>query len=153
MKLANSARVIVFCKEDENNEEITKGLADLFPFALEDNRLKINKTNAEGFSDKKIEILEVTIRKENLIRQFLGKILQELGKRQIEVLKEQKESRLDSNLDFFMRFEKDYWISQRKLALTDSGKCYHLRISIAAFPKKRENAIKIVDKLLGGKNV
>ena len=57
------------------------------------------------------------------------------------------ESRLDKNLDLFLRFEKDTWINERKLVLTDSGKCFHLRISIAAFPKNREVALNVVKDL------
>ena len=35
---------------------------------------------------------------------------------------QQAESRLDKNLDFFLRFGKDLWINEKKLILTDSGK-------------------------------
>ena len=61
----------------------------------------------------------------------------------------QKESRLDDNLDFFLRFGKDEYIRNDKLMLTDSGNCFHIKISIDAFPKKREIALKIADKIFG----
>ena len=60
---------------------------------------------------------------------------------------EQKESRLDEDLNFFVRIDKEKWIDGKEMFLTDSGNCFHIKILIAAFPKKRENALKIVEKM------
>ena len=62
---------------------------------------------------------------------------------------QQIDSRLDKSLDFFLRFDKDSWIAGKKLLLTDAGKCFHIRISMAAFPKKREIALNVVKDLFG----
>ena len=78
------------------------------------------------------------------MNKFLENLLNNLSKGQKEQILREDESRLDENLDFFIRLDKDSWINDKKLELTDSGKCFHLKISIAAFPKKREVALKVV---------
>ncbi len=124
-----------------------------FPFNIEDNKVILKKTDAIGFNDTKIEVIEIILTKTNLINQFLKNLLDNLDKEQKNKILQQMESRLDKNLDLFLRFEKDTWINERKLVLTDSGKCFHLRISVAAFPKKREVALNVIkDLFLGNEN-
>jgi RNA binding exosome subunit len=62
----------------------------------------------------------------------------------------QIESRLDEELFFFMRIDKDSWNIEKKTILTDSGNCYHIRITVAAFPKKRESAVALLNRFLCG---
>ena len=118
-----------------------------FPFNLEESKADFRKTNAAGFNQSKIKIFEATLTKNNLITQFLKNLLNNLGESQKSMMLAQLESRLDKNLDFFIRFDKDSWINEKKLVLTDSGRCFHLKISIAAFPKKREIALNAIKDL------
>ena len=147
MKYAHSIKLSVFSYEPENIEPVLEAFLKLFPFNLEENKVVLNKTNAHGFNEKKIIILEVTLNKTNLVNQFLDYLLGNLDENQKDTLIEQAESRLDQNLYFFIRFDMDSWINEKKLLLTDSGKCLHIRMSIAAFPKKREIALNIVKEL------
>ena len=148
MKVCHSIKITVFSYEDEDHLKIKESLLKLFPFNLEENKVSIKKTSAEGFSDKKIVIFEVILTKDKIISLFLENILSKLSKLHKEALLEQIESRLDENLDFFIRIDKTYWMEFEKIELTDSGKCFHIRMSISAFPKKRENAREVVRKLL-----
>src|SRR3989344_684677 len=141
MKHAHLIKLTAFSYEHENFEIILESFLRFFPFNLEENKVSVEKKSASGFNEKKIEILEVKLIKQNLINQFLGYLLDNLEENQKKMLLQQIESRLDQNLDFFLRFDKNTWINEKKLALTDSGKCFHIRISIAAFPKKRETAL------------
>ncbi len=147
MKYAHLIKLTVFSYENENNESILDSFLKFFPFSIEDNKVILRKTNAIGFNDKKIEVLEITLTKTNLINQFLKNLLSNLNENQKNEILQQIESRLDENLDFFLRFDKDTWINEKKLVLTDSGKCFHLKISVAAFPKKREIALNVVRDL------
>ncbi|MEK6827834.1 MAG: RNA-binding domain-containing protein [Nanoarchaeota archaeon] len=148
MKYAHLIKLTVFSHENENSQNILEAFLRFFPFNLEDNKILLKKSNAEGFNDKKIGIFEVILTKDNLINQFLESLLSDLGKNQKDQLLSQSESRLDKNLDFFIRFDKNLLINDKKLELTDSGKCFHLKISIAAFPKKREVALNVIKELL-----
>ena len=152
MKVANSIKVNVFCHVNENSDEIFKGVESLFPFSLEENKIKIEKITAEGVHHNKIEIFEAAVEKESLVKLFIENLLENLGKNQVEVLRKQKASRLDGESNFFIRIEKKYWILEKKMNLTDSGNCYHIKINIAAYPKKRENAMKVVEKILCAEN-
>ena len=147
MKLMHSIKLTVFSYEHENSDEILNSILKFFPFNLEENRIKLVKRNATGFGDSKIEIFEVLLIKTSLTNEFLDFILEHLDDVQKGTLIQQAESRLDENLDFFIRFDKDSWVKNEKLELTDSGKCFHLKMSVAAFPTKREVALGIVNKI------
>ncbi len=147
MKYAHSIELRAFSYEHENSEDIKNALLRFFPFDLEKSKVALKIDNAAGFNDKKIKILEVVLAKDALINDFLENLLNKLGKSQKSKILLQAKSRLDDNFDFFIRFGKASWIDEKKLELTDSGKCFHFRISIAAFPKKREVALNIVKEL------
>lgn len=147
MKYAHLIKLSVFSYEDENSESVGEAFLSFFPFNLEDNKIVLNETITEGFNKKKIEAFEITLAKASLINRFLQNLLDNLDENQKKQILIQAESRLDKNLDFFLRFDKDSLIKEKKLVLTDSGKCFHLKISIAAFPKKREIALNAVNDL------
>ena len=130
MKYAHSIKLAVFSYENENSQSIEESFLRFFPFSLEENKNALNKTKAEGFNERNIVVFEITLAKTNLINQFLGNLLINLGERQKQQLLNQAESRLDKNLDFFLRFDKNSWVNDKKLVLTDSGKCFHLNIKI-----------------------
>lgn len=151
MKYAHLVKLSVFSYEHENAGYILDAFLRFFPFNLDENKVVLKKTSAAGFNEKKIGIFEVTLTKDNLINQFLRNLLSNLDEEQKNQILRQFESRLDKNLDFFLRFDKDAWLNEKKLILTDSGKCFHLKISIASFPSKREIALKVVEDLFSGK--
>ena len=147
MKYAHSIKLNVFSYEHENSDVILKSFLEFFPFNLEENKVELRKTTAQGFNESTIVIFEIVLNKTNPINKFLDSIVNNLTQDQKNAITEQSESRLDKDLDFFLRFDKDSWINGRKLALTDSGKCFHLKIRVAAFPSRREVALKIIRKL------
>ena len=149
MKYAHLIKLKVFSNEHEDNKSILDAFLRFFPFNLEDNKVILNKTNATGFNEKKIIIFEAALTKSNLISQFLRNLLSNLDENQKNQILHQIDSRLDKNLDFFLRFDKDSWIDDKKLLLTDAGKCFHIRMSIVAFPKKREIALNVIKGLFG----
>ena len=147
MKYAHLIKLTAFSYENENAQSVLEAFLRLFPFNLEDHKIVLKKTGALGFNESKIMIFEAELIKTNLIKQFLENLLAKLDKSQKELVLNQSESRLDKNLDFFLRFEKDSWINEKKLILTDSGKCFHIKMSVAAFPKKREIALNAIKDL------
>ena len=148
MKYAHLIKLSVFSYGHENSEEIKNAFLELFPFSLEANGLAIKITDASGFNEEKIRIFEAELAKDSLINEFLDNLLNNLGKGQKERILTEAESRLGSDFNFFIRIGKNSWVNGRRMILTDSGKCFHVKISIAAFPKKRGVALNIVKKML-----
>lgn len=147
MKYAHSIKLTAFSYEHENSESVLEAFLRFFPFSLEENKVDLKKSIASGFNEKKIGILEAALTKNSLINQFLRGLLDNLDGSQKKQVLQQAESRLDKNLDFFLRLDKDSWLNEKKLVLTDSGKCFHLKIGMAAFPKRREVALNLIKDL------
>ena len=148
MKLAHQIKISVFVKEDEDETLIVDKLKELIPFEdLDKEKIIINKTPTIGFEDKKIDILEVILKREKHVKTFLEYIMKKLSEEQKELLLKQVESRLDEENNFFFRLDKEkllegeYWV-------TDRGNCFHIKITIAAFPKTRENAKEVIQKII-----
>ena len=147
MKYANQIRLNVFSYEHEDRNSVLEAFLGFFPFDLEENKVILKNTKASGFNEQVVEIFEAALAKDSLIKQFLKNLLNNLSEVQKGQLLQQAESRLDADLNFFIRFDKDSWIKDRKLFITDSGNCFHLKISVAAYPKKREAALNVVNEL------
>ena len=147
MKLAHQIELSVFSYPEEELEQIHRAFLGLLPFDCEKENIKVEKTEAEGFAQKKIAILKAVIVKASNTNDFLGNILIKLSDDDRKTILRQIESRLDEELDFFLRLDKDEWVKNRRLAPTDSGKCFHIKISVAAFPRKRKVAIGILEDL------
>ena len=147
MKYAHLIKLNVFSKETDDYNGVLNKFKAFFPFDLEKEKINLKKTTAFGFEDKKITILEVILTKERNIKEFIKNLSKNLDDKQKNRILIESESRLDENLDFFLRFAKDELIKNNKLVLTDSGDCFHLKMSIAAFPKKRSIALGTIKSI------
>ncbi|MDP7180185.1 MAG: RNA-binding domain-containing protein [Candidatus Woesearchaeota archaeon] len=147
MKLTHLIRVRVYSKEEDNEEEVLKSFLSLFPFDLEEEKLQTENTVAEGFENRKIRVFELILKRTKHTKEFLDQLLEKLTKEQKQTILDQAESRLDDKLNLFIRLDKSKLIKDNELKLTDSGDCFHIKISIAAFPAKREIAMEIVKKI------
>lgn len=146
MRRAHSITLTVFCKEDEGEEKIQAGLKHLVPFPLEEEKVQLQKKIATGFEEKKITIFTILLEKEKHTNQCLDFLKTQLNPAQRDLLIEQVDSRLDANLNFFLRLDKEKWL-EGKPWITDSGNCFHIKISLAAFPKRREKGLALVEKI------
>jgi len=153
MKLVHQIKAKVFSYEKFNEDEklILDKFMQLFPFDLEEQKIELKKTQAFGFHENKIAIFDVALTKEKHTRRFLENLIKNIDEGQKKLILSQLESRLDNNLDFFLRFDKEEYLKNDKLKLIDSGNCFHIKISVAAFPKKRELALDIVKRVFGSK--
>jgi len=149
MKLAHQIKIKVFSYEkfNDNDKIVLDKFLQLFPFDLKDEKIELKKKEVLGFNDQKITIFEVILAKEKHTKQFLENLIKNIDEDQKKLVLEQLESRLDDNLDFFLRFDKDEYLKNDKLILTDSGNCFHIKISVAVFPKKREIGLGIVKSI------
>lgn len=160
MRLANNIKVSVFVKttnkfvesinqdlqKTENDEAaVKKHLLSLFPFDLEEEKIALLRNKTVGFNQREIIILEVELHKERHTNAFLEFLKSKFNEQQKSVILSQ-ENRLDDDCNLFIRLDKakllknEFWI-------IDTGDCFHIRICIAAFPKKKEKAKEIVEKI------
>ncbi len=146
MKLANYAKINVFVKENENEEEIRQKLLSLLPFSPEDEKIRIERTTATGFNEAKIIILEIELEKDKHLNNFIFFIAEKLSKDQKALIRRQAELRIDAEFNFFIRLDKEKLLED-KYWITDSGNCFHIKINIACFPRKREKAIKLIEEI------
>ncbi len=146
MKLAHYIKISVFIHEEEDRETIFNKLISLVPFDLKKEKIKLNEDTAIGFNNKKIKTYEIVLEKDRHIKAFLEKLKESLSQEQKELLIAQAESRLDNELHFFIRLDKEKLLNN-EFWITDSGNCFHVRISIAAFPAKREQALEVVNQI------
>jgi len=146
VRIANNACIRVFCKEDEDKKLVIEKIKLLLPFDLEKEKIKLEWQRAEGFDRKRMHVIKAALTKNRYVNAFIQNLLDKLGDGK-KTLLEQLDSRLDNDLNFFMRLDKDM-LTKGKFVLTDSGNCYHIRINIASFPKKREKAVAVLKGLL-----
>jgi len=147
MKIANSIKIKVYVKEGEDEEKIKKKLLELIPFDISKEKVELKEEAATGFNEKKIKIYRVVLEKDRHIEAFLKNLKEEMMEEVQERILNQIDSRLDDDCNFFLRFSKDKWIIEKDLWLTDQGNCFHIKINVAAFPKKKEIAAEIIRNL------
>ena len=145
MKLAHSISISVFVKHGEDEAAMRQALLSLVPFQdLEKEKVKLKRTAAEGF-DHKIVILEITLEKERHTATFIASLKEKLAPSDIRLLATQ-ENRVDEECCFYLRLDRQKLMSG-ECALTDSGDCFHIKMSLAAFPKKRQVALQVAEKM------
>jgi len=147
MKLLNNALLSVFVKAGEDENKITEKLKSFVPLDFEEEKLAVKRQTAEGFEDKKMVILEIELEREKHTNAFLKELDSKLESGQKELLIRQAESRLDGEFNFFMRLDKDRLLDENKYWVTDSGNCFHIKMNIACFPRKRDVALGIIQNI------
>lgn len=148
MKVAHNVTLSVFAKEEEDKEQIKSCLLELIPFDIAEEKVKLDEDTAIGFNQRKINIFEIRLEKERHVKRFLENLLSKLNQEQKEMLLKRLDVRVDDECNFFIRLDKDKLLN-KEYWITDSGNCFHIKISIAAYPAKRENAIQVVKQLMG----
>ena len=143
MKRAHTITLTMFVLPGEDVEEQERLFLGLVPFSLADEGLSLQRSISKGFNDRDITVFSLRLEKERHTNAFLDAIAHRLSGAQKQQLISQ-ENRLDDRLDFFLRFKKS---SLPGRGLTDKGDCVHVRMSIAAFPKKKERALIIIKEI------
>lgn len=149
MKNAHYITIRVFVKPEEDLEQVKKTLyklsgttKDLF----EQNNISYTEEIVEGFNQKKITKLTLQIEKNRLINDFFEKLNQKLTNKELQALKKQ-ENRIDDDMNFYLRLDKDK-LKKDEYKLTDKGNCYHVRVNLATYPKKKIKALKIINRII-----
>lgn len=144
MKVVHTIHFRVFCERQEKGE-VEKSLYELV--LLGNPKPLIKETVAEGFDEKKIFILEASLEKTTFVNSFLKELKRGLREEDKQLLFHQAEQRVDEDLNFFLRFEKKSWMENERMILTEKGDCFHLKMNLAAYPKKREKGVLLVKEM------
>ena len=150
--IAHQIKITVFAKQDDDENKIKGHLLKLVPFDIEKEKIELVETSSAGFNEKPIKIFEILIKKERHIKEFIENLLNKLDSGTKELILRQAETRMDNDFNFYLRFDKDKWINEGELYLTDRGSCFHIKISLAAFPKNKEKSMEIIQKVFKSGN-
>jgi len=149
MKLAHTITLSVFIRPGEPEDAIKKAMLSLVPLDLAKEKIKLVRTIAKAnlTGQRDIVIYELVLEKERHTKKFLEFINAKLSALQKRELIEQ-DNRVDEDCLFYMRLDKKKLIDGEHV-LTDSGDCFHIKMSVAAFPKHRSEALAVVKKIFG----
>jgi RNA binding exosome subunit len=89
---------------------------------------------------------EVKLEKQKHIKDFLNSLKEKLTDEQKNLLIAQADSRLNDEMQYFMRFDKVRFL-QDELWLVDHGDCIHIKITVACYPNNRETALEVINGL------
>jgi RNA binding exosome subunit len=151
IKIAHNIQLTVFSYEEDDFDTVRNALLSLCPFSLEREKLSLDISTATGFNEKKIKLIKLFLKKEKHTNSFLTALKNALPEEQKNLLLSQLDSRLDSELNFFIRLNKPKLLNST-FQLTDSGDCFHIKMSVAAYPSKREVALKLIEAWLSSGN-
>jgi RNA binding exosome subunit len=140
--LAELITLKIFVDIDENPQEISDKFLKVIPFDLVKEKLLLNRKRVTGFNHEKIVIFELKLKKKKhtsaFLENFKAKLSNELKLQLLNTLEE----RMDEECNFYIRLSKPELIYHDRYALTTDGICLHIRIHVATYPKRRENALQ-----------
>ena len=132
--MIHNIRFRVFVYENENLDELTQAILNIFPDA------EIEIEEAEGLTENKILILTGVVDKKRHTKDFFNKLLN-LDQEVLDKMVDDFDKKVDDNGNLFLRLLKEDAIDD-KITIVDSGDAIHLKIKIAAYPARKEIAIK-----------
>lgn len=146
-QLIHNISVRVFEKNEDQIDNIYHVFKQLLPVDFEEEKINLDHQKAEGFEEETIHILsmETTKRRNNWL--LLRNIFENLKEEDKHKLYEQRKTRVDKQGYFYIRLDKNSLLNQ-EYKVTEKGDCFHFKIKIAAFPKKRETIMDSVETIL-----
>lgn len=139
--LAESITLNIFVNIDENLQEISDKFIKLIPFDIVKEELTVRRSSVMGFNQEKIIILELKLKNKKHTNAFLESFKTKLNNELRLQLLNTLEERMDEACNFYIRLSKPELIYHDRYALTSDGICLHIKIHIATYPRRRENAL------------
>lgn len=127
----------LFVYENEDEEKLIEGLKFIFPDEIPE------REEAEGIFGEADEIIiySGTVSKKRHTKEFLNNLFENLTREDIDKLYDDLDKKTDDQCNLFLRLSKEA-ILDEKWQIVDGGDSIHLKIKIAAFPAKKEIALK-----------
>ncbi|MGM5482830.1 MAG: RNA-binding domain-containing protein [Nanobdellota archaeon] len=147
--IAHSVRIEVFSSDEEKDnvvDAIVSLLSDSCVNELEKGNLSIDEEimKAQRPEESEISILRLYLTKKRLTAEFINKLFSELKETNLE---DKLCSRVDDGCKCYIRLDKKSML-KGSYKLTYSGDCFHIKISFAAYPAKKEKAKQLIADLL-----
>jgi RNA binding exosome subunit len=149
MKYVHNVVISVFSKQGDDLGKIKQALEGLALLDLSKDKVVFSDSVVKGHFDEDIHVLEITIKREAHLNRFLKLFIAKLSDDQRKLLVSQADSRVDDDCHFYIRFDKRKLLEEDRLWITDSGDCFHLKFTLAAYPVKKVVGVKIVERLFG----
>ena len=138
--MIHNIRYRVFIYENEDKDEILEALLNVLPTA------EPEVEEAEGLLEEKMLILTGTISKKRETKEFFFFFFDSIGKDQLIKLYNDLDRKMDEKGNLFLRLSKEKALDE-EWEILDGGDSIHLKIKIAAYPAKKEVAIKKISEV------
>ncbi len=125
----------------ENPEKVESAIKTLFPTSSPQSEL------TEGYYKNPVLILRDKITKKREIKDFVEN-LDKLKDHDRKRILNQLENKMDHKCNLFLRFDKQR-AHLGDLKVVEHGDSIHVKIKIAAYPAKKEVALKIAREIFG----
>ena len=149
MKLAHNVRINVFAYSEER-EEIKNSLLSLCPQLVLDDidkkKIKISEQVMKGKrqGEEDIIIYSLTLENAKHCTEFIKKLLNNIKD---ENTHNKLCKRIDESCKCYIRLDKKSLVNGEYKLIFGDG-CFHIKIALAAFPKKKKKAEELVGKVI-----
>ena len=106
------------------------------------------ESRSRGFEDRPILVLEGKRTSKKTARLLLTSMIAELSVDDRRQLKATAESRIDEDLNCYIRLDKHALI-RGESRLVDHGSCYHFTFNLVTYPKRKSAALEGFRALIG----
>ena len=138
--MIHNIRYRVFIYDNEDKDEVLQALLNILPTA------EPEVEEAEGLLEEKMLILTGTISKKRETKEFLNTLLEEIGQDQVKKLYNDLDRKMDEKGNLFLRLSKEKALDE-EWEILDGGDSIYLKIKIAAYPAKKEVALKNISEV------
>lgn len=138
--MIHNIRYRVFIYENEDKDEVLEALLNILPTA------EPEVEEVEGLLEEKMLILTGTISKKRETKEFLNTLIEFIGEEQLVKLYNDLDRKMDEKGNLFLRLSKEKALEE-EWEILDGGDSIHLKIKIAAYPAKKEVAIKKIAEI------
>ena len=138
--MIHNIRYRVFIYENEDKDEVLEALLNILPTA------EPEAEEAEGLLEEKMLILTGAISKKRETKEFLNTLIASIGEDQLIKLYNDLDRKMDEKGNLFLRLSKEKALDE-EWKILDGGDSIHLKIKIAAYPAKKEVALKKIKEV------
>ena len=138
--MIHNIRYRVFIYDNEDRDDVLQALLNILPEA------EPEIEEAEGLLEEKMLILSGTVSKKRETKEFLNNLTHSIGEDQLIKLYNDLDRKMDEKGNLFLRLSKEK-AAEEEWEILDGGDSIHLKIKIAAYPAKKDVAIKKISEI------